>query len=307
MRRMSKLVMMVTSRHWCRRSGAGGSRLTPGATPKPSANSRPVSSAIKEKAPPHTPRDAPARRRSARSTAPKAVYQWELDGSAQPVFDALGTITQALPGFASARRSVGLVTGRTRRPVSGRPVTLWVRGLPYFDQVTVGIADVAALLVLVLFRRCQELSTTGAPFGVHGVDVFNPDIKETADPVGVAWRLQDDRRLVIGRAAAAIDDDPAVGQRDIDRISRTFHPAAEYFGVEAPGALDIVRNDEVGQHNSIWGRWELGHLAPPLVSLTPRFTTESAGDVTRVSIHLPLLRGRVPRVTACPRTTRVGV
>src|SRR5450755_1368041 len=33
--------------------------------------------------------------------------------------------------------------------------------------MTVGIADVATDLVLVLLRRRQELSTTGAPFGVH--------------------------------------------------------------------------------------------------------------------------------------------
>jgi hypothetical protein len=83
--------------------------------------------------------------------------------------------------------------------------------LPHFDQVTVGIADVAALLVLVLFRRGQELSTPGAPFGVHRVDVFDPDVEEAADPVGIAWRLQDDRGLVVGRAPAGIDDDPAVG------------------------------------------------------------------------------------------------
>jgi hypothetical protein len=55
--------------------------------------------------------------------------------------------------------------------------------------MTVGIADVATNLVLVLLRRRQELSTTGAPFGVHGLDVFDPDIEEAADPVGVAWRL----------------------------------------------------------------------------------------------------------------------
>jgi hypothetical protein len=46
--------------------------------------------------------------------------------------------------------------------------------------MTVGVADVAPLLVLVLFRRRQELSTPGAPFGVHGLDVFDPDIEEAA-------------------------------------------------------------------------------------------------------------------------------
>ena len=32
--------------------------------------------------------------------------------------------------------------------------------------------------------------------------VFDPDIEEAADPVGIAWRLQGDRRLVVGRASA---------------------------------------------------------------------------------------------------------
>jgi AcrR family transcriptional regulator len=107
------------------------------------------------------------------------------------------------------RRDV--LTAATRWPVGGRPVTLRVRGLPHFDQITVGIADIAAGLVLVMFRRRQELSTPGAPFGVHGLDVFNPDIEEAADPVGIARRLQGDRRLVVGRASADIDDDPGVG------------------------------------------------------------------------------------------------
>ena len=58
-------------------------------------------------------------------------------------------------------------------PVSGRPVPFWVRGLSDFDDVSVGIADVAADLVLVLFGRRHEFSATGAPFGVHGRDVFD--------------------------------------------------------------------------------------------------------------------------------------
>jgi hypothetical protein len=77
--------------------------------------------------------------------------------------------------------------------------------------MTVGIANVATLLVLVLFRRRQEMSTPGAPFGVHRVDVFDPDIKEAADPVGITRRLQDDRGLIVGRAPAGIDDYLAVG------------------------------------------------------------------------------------------------
>src|SRR6202050_4502200 len=100
--------------------------------------------------------------------------------------------------------------------------------------MTVGSAGVATDLVLVPLRRRQKSSTTGAPFGVHGLDVFDPDIEEAADPVEVAWRLQGDRGLVVGRAPAPIDDDPAVGERNIGRFSGAFQGATEHLGVEAP-------------------------------------------------------------------------
>src|ERR1700729_3827535 len=101
--------------------------------------------------------------------------------------------------------------------------------------MTVGIADVATDLVLVLFRRRQEIRTPGAPFGVHGRDVFDPDVEEAADPVGIAWRLQGDRGLVIGRSTTLVDDDPTVRQCNIGRtfLSGEDNPATEYFGVEA--------------------------------------------------------------------------
>ena len=157
----------------------------------------------------------------------------------------------------------------------GRPVPVRVRGLPHFDQVAVGITDVAAGLVLVLFRRGQELGAPGAPLGVHGLNVLDPDVEEAADPVGVAWRLQGDGRLVVGGTAPDVDDDPGIGQRDVGQPAGTGegHPAAQYLGVEAPGALDIVRDDEVGQHNSLWRRRELSHLAPPLVGSHTLLTT----------------------------------
>jgi hypothetical protein len=81
----------------------------------------------------------------------------------------------------------------------------------------VGIADVATLLVRVLVRRCQEFSASGDPFRVHGLDVGDPDVEEAADPVRIGWRLQGDRRLVVGRTSAGIDDNKAVGERDVDR------------------------------------------------------------------------------------------
>ena len=82
--------------------------------------------------------------------------------------------------------SVRLSAGFDRWPLGGPPVSVWVGGLPDLDDVTVRISDVATDLVLVLFRRRQELRTPCAPFGVHGVDVRDPDVEEAADAVGVA-------------------------------------------------------------------------------------------------------------------------
>src|ERR1700733_12145559 len=145
--------------------------------------------------------------------------------------------------------------------------------------MTVGIADVATYLILVLLWRRQELSTTGAPFGVHGLDVLDPDIEEAADPVEVAWRLQSDRGLVVRRASALIDDDPAVGERDVGRFSGAFQRAAEHVGVKAPRTLNVVRDDEVGQHNSLCGRSCFGHLPPPLVGTHPPLRAGFAADM----------------------------
>src|SRR5580704_4863132 len=97
-----------------------------------------------------------------------------------------------MPVFATSRTrgSVGLRAQVDRWPVRWPPVSLRVGGLPDLDDVPVGISDVATDLVLVLLRWRQELRAPGAPFGVHGVDVGDPDIQETADSVGVAWRLK---------------------------------------------------------------------------------------------------------------------
>jgi hypothetical protein len=81
-----------------------------------------------------------------------------------------------------------VISALTRAPrwpcstATARAPVPWVCGLADFDQMTVGIADVTTDLVLVLFGRRQEVRTLGAPFGVDGLDVFDPDIEEAADP-----------------------------------------------------------------------------------------------------------------------------
>src|SRR5438034_2494038 len=84
-------------------------------------------------------------------------------------------------------------------------------GLADFDEVTVRVADVAADLGLALYRRRQELGAAGAPLRVDRIDVGHADVQEAAGPSRVGRRLERDGRLVVGRPAADVDDDPAVG------------------------------------------------------------------------------------------------
>ena len=140
-------------------------------------------------------------------------------------------------------------------------------------SMAVGIADVTTDLVCVLFRGRQEIRAPRAPFGVHGLDVLDPDIQEGVHPIRIRRRLERHGRLVVRRTTAHADDDEAVAERDVGRLSVRLSgeddSAAEHLGVEAPRARDIFRDDEVGQHNLLGRRWELGHLVPPLVGLGP--------------------------------------
>ena len=44
--------------------------------------------------------------------------------------------------------------------------------------------------------------------------------------------------------------------------------AAEYVGVEAHRALDVLGDDEVGQQNSCCRRCDFGHRTPPLIGVS---------------------------------------
>lgn len=106
------------------------------------------------------------------------------------------------------------VAGADTWPFGGQPVSLWVGGLPDFDEVTVWISDAATRLVLMLLRPSQELSSPGTPSGVRGLDVRDPDVEEAADTVRIAWRLKGDRGLVVSRTPAGVNDDETVGESE---------------------------------------------------------------------------------------------
>jgi hypothetical protein len=75
--------------------------------------------------------------------------------------------------------------------------------------------------------------------------------------------------IINGGAAPTVDDDEGVGERDIRGLGPEDHRAAEYLGVEAPGALDVVGDDEVADDHSLCGLGGFGHWHLRLLRLTP--------------------------------------
>src|SRR3954453_1681765 len=130
-------------------------------------------------------------------------------------------------------------------------MALLQRGLAHFYQVAVGIAHVATDLGLVVLRRRQELCALGAPLGVDGLDVGDPDVEEAADAIAFGRRLERDRRLVVGRPAAGIDDNPAVREGHIRGLAVADRLATEDIGVEPARPLDVVGHDEVREHDAV--------------------------------------------------------
>jgi hypothetical protein len=133
------------------------------------------------------------------------------------------------------------------------------KGLSDLDQMAVRVAHVAADLSAAVDRRRQEVGAAFAPGAVRAVDVGDANVEEAVDAVWVLWRLECDGRLVVCRAAADVDDDPAVGERNDRRFPVEQYLAAEDAGVEAARALDVRADDEVREGDALAGPREVGH------------------------------------------------
>ena len=89
-----------------------------------------------------------------------------------------------------------------------------VMGLPWAELSThLSFPEIAAEMFLSRTTIKSEALSIYRKLGASSRSqaVLDPDIEKAADPVGIAWRLEGDRGLVVGRASAGIDDDPAVG------------------------------------------------------------------------------------------------
>src|SRR5215211_4047685 len=104
--------------------------------------------------------------------------------------------------------------------------------LAQLDQVAVGVTQIAADLHPMVLGLGQELAAARAPLLIDGVDIGHADVHRAAQRAGVPRRLGLYVRLVVGRAALAVEHDVAVGEAHHARFALAQHRRAEHPLVE---------------------------------------------------------------------------
>ena len=117
----------------------------------------------------------------------------------------------------------------------------------------------------------QELDTLRRPLRVGRGDVGDPDIEERAGVVRVIRRRERHRGLVIGRAAAGVEEEPAVGDLQDDRVAFHHHLRPEHRPVKLAGPVLVRDHQEVSEHEpALRGRGVvIAHVTHPLNSASP--------------------------------------
>src|ERR1700722_4400692 len=106
-----------------------------------------------------------------------------------------------------------------------KPLTVRdISALSYFDDVSVGIADVAANLSVLSKRLSEELRTPTFPQLVARLNIRHADVHKATDLVRVGGDAQRYRRLVRGGTAADVHDEPCV--RDLNVPGRSLAVAS---------------------------------------------------------------------------------
>src|SRR6266498_4011317 len=144
--------------------------------------------------------------------------------------------------------STSVVVGSMRKPPrvkdSGRSARIEATGSTGFDladldEVAVGIAHVAADLDAVVLWLGEELGAPGPPHVIAGGHVGHPNVHEAGDFIQLPRRPQPDRRLVIGRSATNVEDQPGVPNPHDRWVSGADHGAAENPRIELRRSVDV--------------------------------------------------------------------
>src|SRR5712664_3119230 len=216
-------------------------------------------------------------------------------------------LTAGCPTGVGPSRSSSRIRRRAGSPGASNTASadwlLWLeqaRRLADLDQVTIRVADVGADLAAVVLGLGQELGALRRPLRVGRADVGDPEVEKCAGLVGVSRRRERHRGLVIGRAAARIKDEPAVGDLHDDRVAFHHHLRSEHRAVKLTGPVLVRDHQEVSDHEPALGGREvaIAHLA----TLSTRRALSAEIAVAAVSRLRPS-RQRAP-LTAHPHAAR---
>src|SRR5215475_6574133 len=138
-------------------------------------------------------------------------------------------------------------------------------GLTHLDQVAIWVPHVAADLCSAVDRRCEEGSSSIPPLPITGGDVGYAKIQEAGG--GVARLVIDDGdvRLIGGRRAARIHDDPGVGELDNAVALLKDDCSAQHLRVERARASDLPDRDEQRHEEAFARRRKVGIVDAPIV------------------------------------------
>jgi hypothetical protein len=126
----------------------------------------------------------------------------------------------------------------------GRPLTVReVGALSDFDDIAIGIADVAAYLAVLGYRLRDELGSSTFPQFIARLNICNADIHKAADLIRVGQDAERYRRLIGGRAAPDVDNEPRIRDLNMPRctlaVASAQNAAAEDFFIEASRSVDV--------------------------------------------------------------------
>src|ERR671915_1722515 len=118
-------------------------------------------------------------------------------------------------------------------------------GLTDLDQMTVGVSDVRPDLSPMILRLREELGTLRRPLLVGLRDVRNADVEERTRAIGIRGCRECDRRLVVRRPAAYVQNQPRVRDLHDDRISLPDNLPVEQRLIKLTGPILVGNNQKV--------------------------------------------------------------
>src|ERR1700688_2193622 len=122
-----------------------------------------------------------------------------------------------------------------------------VGALPDFDDIAVGIADVAAYLAVLLYRLGNELGSSTFPQFIARLNIRNTNIHKAADFIRVGEGAQRYRRLIRGGPAAEVHNEPRI--RDLEVPGPALAVAAAQNAAAEDLFIEIIRSIDVGDGN----------------------------------------------------------